>query len=135
MPNIGIKILPIAIPSLITKLIGDIPLKVYDQDPWENYIDNSPTKGCYTLLQNNFQLSNYLEDNNALDKEVNRIFESMDDTAIVAQLIMPAVGRLGQKKETIDQHIKDRVIGGVLMLLLSLLGFAHIRRVEADATI
>ena len=40
----------------------------------------------------------------------------MDDTAIVAQLIMPAVGRLGQKKETIDQHIKDRVIGGVLML-------------------
>jgi hypothetical protein len=26
-------------------------------------------------------------------------------------------------------------IGGVLMLLLSLLGFAHIRRVEADATI
>jgi beta-N-acetylhexosaminidase len=29
---------------------------------------------------------------------------------------MPAVGRLGQKKETIDQHIKDRVIGGVLML-------------------
>ncbi|NBP75759.1 MAG: glycoside hydrolase family 3 protein, partial [Crocinitomicaceae bacterium] len=64
----------------------------------------------------NFQLSNYLEDNNDLDKEVNRIFESMDDTAIVAQLIMPAVGRLGQKKETIDQHIKDRVIGGVLML-------------------
>jgi beta-N-acetylhexosaminidase len=29
---------------------------------------------------------------------------------------MPAVGRLGQTKETIDQHIKDRVIGGVLML-------------------
>ena len=63
-----------------------------------------------------FQLSNYLEDNNDLDKEVNRIFSNMDDTAIVAQLIMPAVGRLGQKKETIDQHIKDRVIGGVLML-------------------
>lgn len=64
----------------------------------------------------NFQLSNYLEDNNDLDKEVNRIFSNMDDTAIIAQLIMPAVGRLGQKKETIDQHIKDRVIGGVLML-------------------
>ncbi len=68
------------------------------------------------LTSYTFQLSNYLEDNNALDKEVNRIFESMDDTAIVAQLIMPAVGRLGQKKEAIDQHIKDRVIGGVLML-------------------
>jgi beta-N-acetylhexosaminidase len=63
-----------------------------------------------------FKLSDYLAENSALDKEVNRIFESIDDTAIVAQLIMPAVGRLGQKKETIDQHIKDRVIGGVLML-------------------
>ena len=64
----------------------------------------------------NFQLTDYLKENRDLDKEVNRIFESMDDTALVAQLIMPAVGRLGQKKETIDQHIKDRVIGGVLML-------------------
>lgn len=63
-----------------------------------------------------FKLSDFLAENSALDKEVNRIFESIDDTAIVAQLIMPAVGRLGQKKETIDQHIKDRVIGGVLML-------------------
>jgi hypothetical protein len=26
-------------------------------------------------------------------------------------------------------------VGGLLMLVLSLLGFAHIRRVEADATI
>jgi hypothetical protein len=51
-----------------------------------------------------------------LDKEVERIFKLMDDTAIVAQLIMPAVGRLGQTKETIDQHIKNRIIGGVLML-------------------
>jgi hypothetical protein len=43
---------------LITKIVGDTPLKVYDQDPWQNYIDNSLTNGCYTLLQNNFQLSN-----------------------------------------------------------------------------
>ena len=43
--------------SLITKLIGDTPLKVYDQDPWQNYIDNSPTNGCYALLQNNFHLT------------------------------------------------------------------------------
>ena len=41
-----------------------------------------------------FKLSDYLAENSALDKEVNQIFESMDDTAIVAQLIMPAVGRL-----------------------------------------
>lgn len=63
-----------------------------------------------------FQLKDFLSENKELDEEVNLIFSQLDDTAIVAQLIMPAVGRLGQTKETIDQHIKDRVIGGVLML-------------------
>jgi hypothetical protein len=42
---------------LLVKLIGDTPLKIYDQDPWENYIDSSPTNGCYSKLQNNFQLA------------------------------------------------------------------------------
>ena len=63
-----------------------------------------------------FELADFLKENTFLDKEVERVFKQMDDTAIVAQLIMPAVGRLGQTKATIDQHIKDRVIGGVLML-------------------
>lgn len=63
-----------------------------------------------------FELADFLKNNTDLDKEVERVFKQMDDTAIVAQLIMPAVGRLGQTKATIDQHIKDRVIGGVLML-------------------
>ncbi len=63
-----------------------------------------------------FELKDFLTENSSLDNKVNQLFEDLDDTAIVAQLIMPAVGRLGQKKETIDQHIKDRVIGGVLML-------------------
>jgi beta-N-acetylhexosaminidase len=63
-----------------------------------------------------FQLTDYLSDNKDLDKEVDRIFKEMDDTARVAQLIMPAVGRLGKTKEQIDQYIKERIIGGVLML-------------------
>jgi len=44
--------------SFLQKLIGELPLRVYDQDPWQNYIDNSQTNGCYNLLQNNFNLSN-----------------------------------------------------------------------------
>ncbi|MFM1915882.1 MAG: hypothetical protein RLZZ531_1551 [Bacteroidota bacterium] len=63
-----------------------------------------------------FELTDYLKSNTKLDNEVERIFKLMDDTAVVAQLIMPAVGRLGQSKETIDEHIKARIIGGVLML-------------------
>ncbi|MFM7682305.1 MAG: glycoside hydrolase family 3 N-terminal domain-containing protein, partial [Bacteroidota bacterium] len=67
-------------------------------------------------VETTFELKDFLSENKELDEEVNLVFSQLDDTAIVAQLIMPAVGRLGQTKETIDQHIKDRVIGGVLML-------------------
>ena len=63
-----------------------------------------------------FKLTDYLSENKSLDKEVDRAFLMMDDTAIVAQLLMPAVGRLGQTKEMIDEFIKKRLIGGVLML-------------------
>jgi beta-N-acetylhexosaminidase len=67
-------------------------------------------------VKTKFQLIDFLSNNEELDNEVNYVFSQLDDTAIVAQLIMPAVGRLGQTKETIDQHIKERIIGGVLML-------------------
>lgn len=63
-----------------------------------------------------FKLADFLTENKELDAEVEKVFASLDDTAIVAQLIMPAVGRLGQTEATIKQHIKDRIIGGVLML-------------------
>lgn len=66
--------------------------------------------------QTHFELKDFLLDNIDLDAAVSKIYASLDDTAIVAQLIMPAVGRLGQAKSTIDQHIQERIIGGVLML-------------------
>lgn len=64
----------------------------------------------------NYSLKDYLSANEQLDKDVEALFATLDDTAIVAQLIMPAVGRLGQTPKTIKEHIKKRQIGGVLML-------------------
>jgi hypothetical protein len=43
--------------ELIQKLVYDLPLRVYDQDPWENYIDSSLTNGCYSILRNQFNLT------------------------------------------------------------------------------
>jgi len=63
-----------------------------------------------------FKLTDFLTENAALDKEVEKVFATLDDTAIVAQLVMPAVGRLGQTEATIKSLIKQRLIGGVLML-------------------
>jgi len=67
-------------------------------------------------VQKEFKLSDFLTENKDLDAEVERVFAQLDDTAIVAQLIMPAVGRLGQTEATIKAHIRQRIIGGVLML-------------------
>ena len=64
----------------------------------------------------NFELKDYLSDNQSLNDEVTRIFNTLDDTSIVAQLIMPAVGKYGQTRATIEKHISQRMIGGVLML-------------------
>ena len=63
-----------------------------------------------------YSLNDYLKENIPLQTYVDEIFSSLDDTAIVAQLIMPAVGKYGQTDALIKEHIKDRVIGGVLML-------------------
>jgi beta-N-acetylhexosaminidase len=63
-----------------------------------------------------FKLSDFLGENKDLDAEVERIYKTLDDTAIVAQLIMPAVGKYGQTRATIEGLIKRRTIGGVLML-------------------
>jgi beta-N-acetylhexosaminidase len=66
--------------------------------------------------QMTFKLTDYLGSNNDLDQAVNEVISQLDDTAIIAQLIMPAVGRYGQTKATIEDHINRRIIGGVLML-------------------
>ncbi|MDP4637980.1 MAG: hypothetical protein NWS43_09015, partial [Crocinitomicaceae bacterium] len=63
-------------------------------------------------IKKEYVLADYLKEDADLDKDVEKVFAALDDTAIVAQLIMPAVGRLGQTEATIKSHIKDRIIGG-----------------------
>jgi len=58
----------------------------------------------------------FLQEVPELDAKVDSIMNTLSDEAIVAQLIMPAVGRLGQKEDTIKALIEDHLIGGVLLL-------------------
>lgn len=67
-------------------------------------------------IKTSYQLSDFLTENKQLDRDVDSLFASLDDTAVVAQLIMPAVGEYGQTLATIQKHINKRQIGGVLML-------------------
>lgn len=85
-------------------------------------INNQP-KVVIPVIQKSFQLTDFLSDNADLTAATDKVFASLDDTAIVAQLIMPAVGRLGQTEATIKAHIKSRIIGGVLLLNGTKTGF------------
>lgn len=70
-------------------------------------IDEAPTS--YTL-------NSYFSTNEALDKKVEDYFSKLDDTSKVAQTIMPAMGRLGQPTDIIFRLVRERKIGGILML-------------------
>lgn len=63
-----------------------------------------------------YTTADYLLEDAELDALVEKIFLSMDDTARVAQTLMPAVGRLGFSNDKITGLIQKRLIGGVLML-------------------
>lgn len=63
-----------------------------------------------------FTLEDYFSKNEALDFAVKHVVEGLDDTAKVAQLIMPAMGEHGQPKKVIDDLVSRRLIGGILML-------------------
>lgn len=63
-----------------------------------------------------FHLDDFLTSNSELDKAVDSVFESLNNSSRVAQVLMPAVGRLGTTPDTIDMLIREQRIGGVLML-------------------
>jgi beta-N-acetylhexosaminidase len=68
------------------------------------------------VKQTVFELSDFLEENKDLDEKVDLQLKKMSDSALVAQLIMPATGRLGLPKEDIEKYTRKGIIGGVLML-------------------
>lgn len=61
-------------------------------------------------------LDAFLLNHPELDKKVDSVFKTLNQNEIIAQLIMPAVGRLGQHEDTIKALIRDEQIGGILLL-------------------
>ena len=68
------------------------------------------------VKQTSFQLSDFLQKNQDLDDKVNQVYQKLSDSSRVAQLLMPAVGRLGLPKLEIEELTRKGMIGGVLML-------------------
>lgn len=68
------------------------------------------------IQKSHFNLQDFLIENPSLDQMVNEIYEKLDDTARVAQLIMPAIGKYGDEEATITELVSSRKIGGLLLL-------------------
>lgn len=84
--------------------------------PKTKEIQKEAPKEIVEAQQELFSLSSFYAKNSNLDQAVENYFKSMDDTAKVAQTLMPAMGRLGQPTETIFRLVRERKIGGILML-------------------
>jgi beta-N-acetylhexosaminidase len=98
--------------SIFLALIICIPLMSCSQTS----VESTDLAKKERVKQTDFQLSDFLEENVDLDEKVDLQIKKMSDSALVAQLIMPATGRLGLPKEDIEKYTKKGIIGGVLML-------------------
>lgn len=99
----------------ISVCIGAFILHACGQTQPSSTKSEQDIKPVYTSKEK-YTLKDYLSSNEQLDKDVDAIVSSLNDRSLVAQLIMPAVGRLGLTNEVIEKQIKDTLIGGVLML-------------------
>jgi len=70
----------------------------------------------HPAINHSFTINDFLNENKQLEKDVDSIFSTLNDETKVAQLLMPAVGRLGETNDLITNKIKENKIGGVLML-------------------
>ena len=68
------------------------------------------------ILNHSYTIKDFLSENNTLSNDVDSIYNTLDEQTRVAQLLMPAVGRLGLTNDEITKQIKENLIGGVLML-------------------
>jgi hypothetical protein len=86
--------------NFIQKLIGDLPLKVYDQDPWNNYIDSSKSNGCYSALKSQLHLidlyvaSKYWKNYIELNDKIRTTFVKMSMLPELCNIGIPQQNRL-----------------------------------------
>lgn len=63
-----------------------------------------------------YSLSDFFMYDAALEQKVDSIFDSMNDTSRVGQMIIPAAGRLGKSQKHLNALIAKNYIGGILLL-------------------
>ena len=70
----------------------------------------------FVVSQSDFTLNDFYSSNDKLESKVELIFEQLNDTSRVGQMIVPATGRLGKSREHVKELAKKGWIGGILLL-------------------
>ena len=63
-----------------------------------------------------YTLSDFFSYNPSIELKINSIMEGLSDEEKVGQLIVPAAGRLGKSQEHIEQLVREKKVGGILLL-------------------
>jgi beta-N-acetylhexosaminidase len=102
----------------ITLSLFSLILNACAQGPTEKKVETNNTTEIQILpgINHHYVLNDYLSENTTLEKDVDSIFNALDNQTRIAQLLMPAVGRLGLTNEVITDQIKKNLIGGVILL-------------------
>jgi beta-N-acetylhexosaminidase len=101
---------------LITFSLFSLILNACAQGPSTPSKKKITTTKSKPALKHTYKISDFLSDNEQLAKDVDSIYNTLDNHTRVAQLLMPAVGRLGSTNEVITDQIKKNLIGGVILL-------------------
>ena len=72
--------------------------------------------GLIIAQDTTFTLKDFYTNNEQLSAAVDQYFNQLSSSEKVAQLLMPAIGRYGDTETKIDQWVKDKKIGGLLLL-------------------
>ena len=72
-----------------------------------------------------YQLSDFFVYDAELEQLTDSVFDQLNDTARVGQMIIPAVGRLGKPTEHVNMLLQKNYIGGILLLNGTKAGFTQ----------
>jgi beta-N-acetylhexosaminidase len=78
-----------------------------------------------SVFSQNYALSDFFKYDATLEQKVDSVFDCLNDTSRVGQMIVPAAGRLGKSQAYLNNLLEHNYIGGILLLNGTKAGFTQ----------
>lgn len=80
------------------------------------HIKSEKTKEIEEEIQKTYSLKDFFTEDSLLNESIEKIFNSLNDTERVVQMIMTSSGNNGKSFETVQKLIKNKKVGGVILM-------------------